>query len=67
MNTVRKMVETRTCVGCGECEGKCPSGCIRMKLCELGFPMPVIDEEKCTGCGECIKHCPFSDEDGDDE
>lgn len=67
MSTVKKMTESRICVGCGECVTQCANGAISMEDAELGFRMPKIDTEKCTDCGKCIKSCPFSDEYEEDD
>ena len=29
---------------------------------ELGFPVPVVDEQ-CDDCGECLKYCDYGNND----
>ncbi len=42
-----------SCVGFGDCVGKCPYGAISIR-----DGIAVIDEELCTGCGLCVPACP---------
>ncbi|MEG1788442.1 MAG: DUF362 domain-containing protein [Kiritimatiellia bacterium] len=46
-------VDTKLCVGCGQCH----------KICAHGAPVIAdgkarIDQERCVGCGRCIGVCP---------
>lgn len=47
------------CVGCGTCEGVCPTEAVKIKLDKSrGVYLPSIDSERCTLCGICLKVCP---------
>lgn len=49
-------VDPGTCVGCGECEGVCPTGAIQMN--EDGDVYHVVDPAPCMNCGQCLITCP---------
>ena len=44
---------TADCIGCGACEGNCPTGCI---VNEGG--VYTIKESECIDCGTCAGDCP---------
>lgn len=48
-----------SCVGCGNCENKCPVGAVRLKEDEEGFLYPVVENECCIQCGKCRIVCPM--------
>jgi len=50
---VSPSVKKKTCVGCGDCIGRCPEDAI-----SITDKKSKIDAEKCIGCGECILLCP---------
>jgi len=59
MPTVKeKAIEKGLCIGCGTCEGICPTEAVKMEINEKGFYIPCINEQKCINCGLCIKVCP---------
>lgn len=44
---------TNDCIGCGQCERICSSGCISMTVGK-----PVWTEDRCDLCLACINRCP---------
>ncbi|MBN2461708.1 MAG: 4Fe-4S dicluster domain-containing protein [Candidatus Cloacimonetes bacterium] len=48
-------VETKYCVGCGDCEAVCPAGAVAIE-----FGKSVIDPEKCIQCEICVKSCTYN-------
>lgn len=46
-------VDRELCVGCGECEERCPVGAVRLDEHELAR----VDREECLGCGVCVPNC----------
>lgn len=56
--TIKNVVETNFCTGCGTCNAICPSHAIRIEFTTLGRLIPVIDESKCINCGLCLRICP---------
>ena len=42
------------CIGCGTCEGECPTGAIAV----TDEGKYNIDAEKCVDCGACASVCP---------
>ena len=49
-------VDKEMCIGCGACEGVCPTGSI--VLGEDG--KAGVNEETCVDCGACVGTCPVS-------
>ncbi|GAB6907478.1 4Fe-4S ferredoxin iron-sulfur binding domain protein [Desulfosarcina cetonica] len=43
-----------TCIGCGICAQKCPSGCIRV---DRHAGQWIIEPDRCIGCGVCVENC----------
>jgi len=50
------MIRGRSCVGCGICTVRCPTGAIFLENGRVEF-----DEGKCTRCLECLGPCPVVD------
>ena len=46
-------VARKLCLGCGECEERCPVGAIALDEHELA----AVDESQCLGCGVCVPNC----------
>lgn len=59
MDKVIKAVETRKCVGCGNCLSACPTSAISFSHIN-GFVYPAIDQQKCIRCGKCDRGCPVN-------
>lgn len=53
-----KIVEKKSCCGCGACANRCPVDAIRMEWDEEGFYYPKVDETTCIYCGKCTAACP---------
>lgn len=53
-----KIVEKKSCCGCGACANRCPVDAIRMEWDEEGFYYPKVDETACIYCGKCTAACP---------
>lgn len=49
--------EMNACCGCSACEAVCPTGALKMKEKELGFPYPSVRKDLCINCGKCLKVC----------
>lgn len=46
-------VDEESCLGCGDCEERCPVGAIALSDGEKA----VVDEARCLGCGVCVPTC----------
>jgi ferredoxin len=46
------MLDADACIGCGECEARCPFHAVSMA------DIAEIDPQKCLGCGNCAVICP---------
>ncbi len=53
------LVDKAQCSGCTACANVCVHGAITMKMDNMGFYYPKVDQYKCTNCGLCEKICPF--------
>lgn len=59
MNTIRQVVLSKLCTGCGTCAGVCPDEAIKMrKFDSEGLYLPDIEDDKCSRCGICLSCCP---------
>lgn len=48
------VVDEKTCVACGACEGVCPKEAVKVyRGCYA-----KVAQELCVGCGKCEKVCP---------
>lgn len=57
-DTVKKVIQTDLCMGCGMCAAVCPTDAITMRFHEVhGHYEPAIDTQRCTNCGLCLKVC----------
>lgn len=50
--SIRPVIETQKCIGCGQCYLYCPDGVITIQDNKA-----VIDYDFCKGCGICEKQC----------
>lgn len=57
-NTIRAIVDSNRCSGCGTCNAICPAHAIHMEFTTLGRLVPAIDKVTCVNCGSCLKTCP---------
>jgi len=46
------VISEEDCVGCGECEERCPVGAVEVD------DVAVVDRDRCLGCGLCAGACP---------
>lgn len=64
--TVKLVVESDLCTGCGTCTALCPENAIKMMVDnKRGTYIPILDEIKCNSCGICYKVCPGHEVDYD--
>lgn len=47
------VIDEESCIGCGDCEERCPADAISLK-----DDIAVVDENVCLGCGNCVPVCP---------
>jgi NAD-dependent dihydropyrimidine dehydrogenase PreA subunit len=47
------VVDKDSCIGCGDCEERCP-----MEAIHMSDDIAVVDPGICIGCGNCITTCP---------
>ena len=52
-----KSIQKAECAGCLACVALCPKSCISIRVDELGFQYPEINEEECVHCGLCYRSC----------
>lgn len=55
--TVKEIVASKQCTGCGACSLVCPMGCITLLPDDEGFLAPSIASESCVECGACLQAC----------
>lgn len=55
----RPVINTRKCVGCGECERSCPRNTIEMRKNKGGKKQAFIIDDNCIKCYCCQELCPF--------
>lgn len=63
MDSIRRIVESGICTGCGACN-VCPN--ISFETGAAGFPAPVVGPN-CTGCGKCLLMCIYDPDREDDD
>lgn len=54
-----KLLDNKTCCGCGACIAACKKNCIHFTTDNHLQKIPVIDNSKCIECGLCRKVCPI--------
>jgi len=54
----RAQVDQEKCIGCGNCEMRCPFGAVIMKGESGGKMLSRVKTEACYGCGVCVTGCP---------
>ncbi|MBQ8552471.1 MAG: DUF362 domain-containing protein [Clostridia bacterium] len=55
----RPVINTKVCVGCGECERSCPRHTIEMRTNGKGKKQAFIIDDECIKCYCCQELCPF--------
>lgn len=55
----RPQVDTKKCVGCGECARSCPRNTIKMQKNKKGKTKALIIDSDCIKCYCCQELCPF--------
>jgi coenzyme F420 hydrogenase subunit beta len=58
LRSVREIVESRLCLGCGACAYVCPGGAIRLVDVVDEGVRPVLDDRLCACSAECLQVCP---------
>ena len=58
MDKIRNVVDSRRCIGCGNCVSTCKKNAISFKVVN-GFLYPDVDLGKCNNCGVCDSLCPI--------
>lgn len=60
VSSIKAVVNCGICIGCGICQGVCPSGALSFHVSN-GMFRPKIDDAKCNnskGCHRCYDSCP---------
>lgn len=55
----KPVIDTKRCVGCGECERSCPAHTIEMRKVKNGKNKARIKDGDCIKCYCCQELCPF--------
>ncbi len=55
----RPVIDTKKCVGCGECERSCPGHTIEIRQKGNGKKQGFIIDDRCIKCYCCQELCPF--------
>lgn len=55
----RPVIDTKKCVGCGECVRSCPRGTVEMRKNSKGKNKAVIKDASCIKCYCCQELCPY--------
>lgn len=59
MRTVKQIINSNLCNGCGTCFSFCPFEAIQLEIDnKMGIFIPTISEKKCNNCGICYNICP---------
>jgi coenzyme F420 hydrogenase subunit beta len=61
--TVRGVVDSQLCLGCGACAYICPDRKIELVDVPSHGVRPVVADENCDGCRACLKVCPAYEND----
>lgn len=59
-NSIKRIVDNKTCTGCSLCFQICGKKAISMNIDAEGFTIPFIDKTVCISCGICLKFCPVN-------
>lgn len=65
--TVKDIVKSGFCSGCGVCAGVCSNGALSIGFNEVGEYVPRLKADLCSECGICLRVCPFSDDNPDED
>ena len=57
--TIKEVVISDLCTGCGTCVSICPSLAIELAKSDAkGVYIPKLNEKNCNNCGICYEVCP---------
>ena len=56
--TIKDIVGSNLCTGCGACTTVCCKSCISIEKTNIGRLYAKINDNLCIKCGQCFRVCP---------